>query len=102
MMLVSRASSNTATNLRRTGKCALNFIEYNRDWMEHVVNLGWPGQTPEEKMEDEPFELGKSPTPEFRDDDDYPLIMHGRFPGLRMRHGRHVSNTTRIAKRPRR
>ncbi|NND37488.1 MAG: hypothetical protein HKN81_10190 [Gammaproteobacteria bacterium] len=79
MMLVSRASSNTATNLRRTGKCALNFIEYKRDWMEHVVNLGWPGQTPEEKMEGVPFEMTKSPTPEFSDDEDYPLIMADAF-----------------------
>jgi len=79
MMLISRASSNTATNLRRTGRCALNFIEYDRDWMQHVFNLGWPGQTPEEKMEDVPFKLGKSPTPEFRDGDDDPLIMEDAF-----------------------
>jgi flavin reductase (DIM6/NTAB) family NADH-FMN oxidoreductase RutF len=79
MMLVSRASSNTATNLRRTGHCALNFIEYNREWMQHVVELGWPGQTPEEKMEGVPFKLGKSPTPEFADADDYPLIMDDAF-----------------------
>lgn len=57
MMLVSRASSNTATNLRRTGKCALNFIEFNRDWLTTVVDLGYPGRTPEEKMADCPFEL---------------------------------------------
>ncbi|MFW2404513.1 MAG: hypothetical protein ACN4GT_07085 [Gammaproteobacteria bacterium] len=79
MMLVSRASSNTATNLRRTGKCALNFIEYKRDWMEHVVNLGWPGQTPEEKMADVPFDMIKTPTTEFREDEDYPLIMKDAF-----------------------
>jgi flavin reductase (DIM6/NTAB) family NADH-FMN oxidoreductase RutF len=79
MMLVSRASSNTATNLRRTGKCALNFIEYKREWMQHIVDLGWPGQTPEEKMEGKPFVLGKSPTPDFRDDDDFPLIMEDAF-----------------------
>ena len=79
MMLVSRASSNTATNLRRTGKCALNFIEYKREWMEHVVQLGWPGQTPEEKMADVPFAMCKSPTPQFAEDADYPLIMQDAF-----------------------
>lgn len=79
MMLVSRASSNTATNLRRTGKCALNFIEFNRDWLKHVVDLGYPGQTPEEKMEGVPFRLRKSPTPEFREDEEFPLIMADAF-----------------------
>jgi len=79
MMLVSRASSNTATNLRRTGKCALNFIEFNRGWLKHVVDLGYPGQTPEEKMKGVPFELMRSPTPDFRADDDFPLIMADAF-----------------------
>lgn len=79
MMLVSRASSNTATNLRRTGKCALNFIEFNRDWLKHVVDLGYPGQTPEDKMKGIPFELGKSPTPELAADEDFPLIMQDAF-----------------------
>ena len=65
MMLVSRASSNTATNLRRTGHCALNFIEYNSDWMQHVVELGWPGQTPEEKMEGVPSSLLYRRIPSF-------------------------------------
>jgi len=79
MMLVSRASSNTATNLRRTGKCALNFIEFNRDWLKTVVDLGYPGQTPEEKMADCPFELEQSPHPTLGNDPDYPLIMKDAF-----------------------
>jgi len=79
MMLVSRASSNTATNLRRTGKCALNFIEFNRDWLKTVVDLGYPGQTPEEKMADCPFALERSPHPTLGSDPDYPLIMKDAF-----------------------
>jgi flavin reductase (DIM6/NTAB) family NADH-FMN oxidoreductase RutF len=79
MMLISRASSNTATNLRRVGKCALNFIEFNKDWLKAVVDLGYPGQTPEEKMKDVPFELMKSPNPDFRHDPDFPLIMKDAF-----------------------
>jgi flavin reductase (DIM6/NTAB) family NADH-FMN oxidoreductase RutF len=79
MMLVSRASSNTATNLRRVGKCALNFVEFNRDWLKLIVDLGYPGQTPEEKMKDMPFKLVPTKTKEFADDPDYPLIMQDAF-----------------------
>jgi flavin reductase (DIM6/NTAB) family NADH-FMN oxidoreductase RutF len=79
MMLVSRASSNTATNLRRTGKCALNFVEFNRDWLKVIVDLGYPGQTPEEKMEGVPFGLVPSPTTKFAEDPEYPLLMEDAF-----------------------
>jgi flavin reductase (DIM6/NTAB) family NADH-FMN oxidoreductase RutF len=79
MMLVSRASSNTATNLRRTGKCALNFIEFDDEWLKTVVALGYPGQTPEDKMKDIPFKLEESPNEIFRNDPDYPLIMKDAF-----------------------
>jgi flavin reductase (DIM6/NTAB) family NADH-FMN oxidoreductase RutF len=79
MMLISRASSNTATSLRRVGKCALNFIEFNKDWLKAVVDLGYPGQTPEDKMKDVPFELMKTPDPQFRDDPDFPLLMKDAF-----------------------
>lgn len=79
MMLVSRASSNTATNLRRNGKCALNFVEFDREWLKVIVDLGYPGQTPEEKMKDVPFKLVSTPTTKFADDPDYPLIMQDAF-----------------------
>ena len=79
MMLVSRASSNTATNLRRTGRCALNFIEFDDEWLKTVVALGYPGQTPEDKMKDIPFKLVDSPNEIFRKDPDYPLIMKDAF-----------------------
>lgn len=79
MMLVSRASSNTATNLRRTGNCALNFIGFNRDRLGYVVDLGYPGQTPEEKVRGIPFNLRKSPPAEFRNDEEFPLIMQDAF-----------------------
>jgi flavin reductase (DIM6/NTAB) family NADH-FMN oxidoreductase RutF len=79
MMLVSRASSNTATNLRRTGRCALNFIEFDDEWLKTVVALGYPGQTPEDKMKDIPFKLVESPNEIFRKDPDYPLIMKDAF-----------------------
>jgi flavin reductase (DIM6/NTAB) family NADH-FMN oxidoreductase RutF len=79
MMLVSRASSNTATNLRRTGKCALNFIEFDKGWLKHVVSLGYPGQSPEEKMQGIPFTLVDSPSTDLAADPDYPQIMADAF-----------------------
>jgi flavin reductase (DIM6/NTAB) family NADH-FMN oxidoreductase RutF len=79
MMLVSRASSNTATNLRRHGKCSLNYIEYDSELLKSVVELGYPGVPPEEKMRDIPFELIPSPTPERRDDPECPLLVKGAF-----------------------
>ena len=35
-MVISRPSSNTVANVRRTGKCALNFIEYDRQALGEV------------------------------------------------------------------
>jgi flavin reductase (DIM6/NTAB) family NADH-FMN oxidoreductase RutF len=79
MMLVSRSSSNTATNLRRGSKCALNYIEFDQELLKTVVELGYPGVPPEEKMRDIPFELMESPTQSFRDDPDAPLLVKGAF-----------------------
>ncbi len=79
VMLIARASSNTARHIERTGKAALNFIEFDRDWLEAVVRLGYPGQTPEEKMADIPFDLETSPTPGRADDPEAPDLMKDAF-----------------------
>jgi flavin reductase (DIM6/NTAB) family NADH-FMN oxidoreductase RutF len=79
MLLISRANSNTAVNLRRNGKCALNYIEFDEELLKAVVDLGYPGVTPEQKMRSSPFALTKSPTPRFRDDPDFPLIVEAAF-----------------------
>lgn len=57
MLLNARNSSNTAQNILRTGKCALNFVEDNRKGFKEIVRLGWPGDTPAEKMKDFKFHL---------------------------------------------
>ncbi len=57
MILECRNSSNTAQNILRTGKCALNFLEDNRADFKETVRLGFPGETPAEKMKDCPFEF---------------------------------------------
>ena len=59
MILECRNSSNTAQNILRTGKCALNFIKDDTKYFKEVVRLGFPGKTPQEKMKDCNFELVK-------------------------------------------
>jgi flavin reductase (DIM6/NTAB) family NADH-FMN oxidoreductase RutF len=79
MLLVTRAGSNTATNLRRNGKCALNYIEFDKGLLGSVVELGYPGVMPEVKMKDSPFTMIETPTPGFCDDPEYPLIIEEAF-----------------------
>lgn len=57
MILECRNSSNTAQNILRTGKCALNFIEDNRKDFKEAVRLGFPGETSKEKMAKCTFKL---------------------------------------------
>ncbi len=59
MILECRNSSNTAQNILRTGKCALNFINDDRKSFKELVRLGFPGKTPQEKMKDCTFKLIK-------------------------------------------
>lgn len=62
-MVISRPSSNTVANVRRTLKCALNFIEYDQAAIETILKFGYPGQPPAEKMAYNTFTLVDSPTP---------------------------------------
>ncbi len=57
MKLNARSDSNTATNIRRTGVCSINFIEDDKKYMENCVMLGFPGETTEEKMANSIFTL---------------------------------------------
>ncbi len=57
MLLECRNSSNTAQNLLKRGKCALNFIEDAEDDFKEAVRLGFPGETSKEKMLGCKFEL---------------------------------------------
>ena len=52
MLLNARNSSNTAQNILRGSKVAINFVTDERKTFKEVVRLGWPGDTPEEKMKD--------------------------------------------------
>ena len=50
MLLECRNSSNTAKGILRHGKCTINFMPYSNKNFEEHVNMGFPGDTPEEKM----------------------------------------------------
>jgi flavin reductase (DIM6/NTAB) family NADH-FMN oxidoreductase RutF len=50
MVLQCRNNSNTASNLFKNGKCAINFIPDTRKYFKEAVRLGYPGDTPQEKM----------------------------------------------------
>lgn len=57
MLLCCRNSSNTAQNILRGSKCALNFITDERKYFKEAVRLGFPGDTTEEKMKNCLFTL---------------------------------------------
>lgn len=57
MLLCCRNSSNTAQNLLKHKKCTLNFITDDRKYFKECVRMGFPGDTPEEKMKDCIFTL---------------------------------------------
>ncbi|MBQ5991182.1 MAG: hypothetical protein IJL62_01380 [Clostridia bacterium] len=60
MLLCCRNSSNTAQNIFRNGRCALNFIDDNPKSFKEAVKLSWPGDKPSDKMPKCNFRLEKS------------------------------------------
>ncbi len=59
MLLSCRNSSNTAQNILRNGKCALNFVDDKPATFKECVKLSWPGDKPEDKMPKCNFRLEK-------------------------------------------
>lgn len=59
MLLSVRNSSNTAQNILRTGKCAINFVDDKPKTFKECVKLSWPGDKPEDKMPGCRFKLEK-------------------------------------------
>ena len=49
MVLECRNTSNTAKGILRHKKCTINFLPYTKKYFEEHVNMGFPGDTPEEK-----------------------------------------------------
>ena len=60
MLLCCRNSSNTAQNILRNGKCAINFIDDDPKNFREAVKLSWPGDKPSDKMPKCAFRLEKS------------------------------------------
>ena len=58
MLLECRNSSNTAQNILRTKKCAINFLPDNYSYFKEIVRLGFPGETSKEKMSKFKFSVG--------------------------------------------
>lgn len=57
MILECRNSSNTAQNLLKRGKAALNFLPDNKKYFKETVRLGYPGLDSKEKMTQVSFHL---------------------------------------------
>ncbi len=75
MLLCCRNSSNTAQNILRTGKCAINFIPDDPKMFKEAVKLSWPGDKPEEKMPNCAFRLETSLLQEENPKDIRPQVM---------------------------
>lgn len=59
MLLSCRNSSNTAQNILRSGKCAINFVGDKPKTFKECVKLSWPGDKSEDKMPNCKFRLEK-------------------------------------------
>ncbi|MBR7141971.1 MAG: hypothetical protein IKD06_00355 [Clostridia bacterium] len=75
MLLCCRNSSNTAQNILRTGKCAINFITDEPKYFKEAVKLSWPGDKPSEKMPKCRFKLETSLLEEENLADKRPMVM---------------------------
>ena len=79
MLLISRQTSGTAANIRRTKKCALNYVQFDRDCLQGITKLGYPGMPLDEKIEANPYKLIDSPSPEKAEDPEFPKIIGEAF-----------------------
>jgi len=79
MLLISRGTSATAANIRRTRRCALNYLEFDREGLEAVARQGYPGQSAEAKRKASPFTMQYSPIEGNRSNRDVPRIVGEAF-----------------------
>ena len=75
MLLCCRNSSNTAQNILKNGKCALNFIPDDPKYFKEAVKLSWPGDKPEDKMPKCKFKLETSMIEEENPEDKRPMVL---------------------------
>ena len=79
MVLECRNSSNTCKGILRTGKCSLNFLPHDKKYFKETVRLGFPGDTPEEKMKDCIFTLEEGLMKEENPNEVYPKVIREAF-----------------------
>ena len=79
LLLNCRNSSNTAQNILRTGKCAINFIQDDKKLFKEAVRMGWPGDTPEEKMKNCIFHLEDGLMAEEHPNEVFPQVVSESF-----------------------
>lgn len=75
MVLECRNTSNTAKGLLRHGKCTINFLPYSKKNFAEHVKMGFPGDTPEEKMKDFKFTCVDGKRKEEDKEGNYPKII---------------------------
>ena len=75
MILECRNNSNTCKGLLRHGKCSINFLPFSKKNFEEHVRLGFPGDTPEEKMKDFKFTVDDGMSKQENPTNNYPKII---------------------------
>lgn len=76
MVLECRNTSNTAKGILRHKKCTINFLPFSKSNFKEHVNLGFPGDTPEEKMKNFKFSLSESFSQKEDETRKYPKIIN--------------------------
>ena len=79
MLLLCRNSSNTAQNIIKRKKCAINFFPDNKGFFKEAVRLGWPGDTTQEKMKAFSMTLEDGLRKEADPDGMYPKVVRESF-----------------------
>ncbi len=75
MILECRNTSNTCKGILRHGKCTINFLSFSKKNFAEHVRLGFPGDTPEEKMKDFKFNVEDGMSKELDPNGNYPKII---------------------------
>lgn len=75
MILECRNTSNTCKGILRHGKCTINFLSFSKKKFAEHVRLGFPGDTPEEKMKDFKFNVEDGMAKELDPNGNYPKII---------------------------
>ncbi len=92
MLLCCRNSSNTAQNILRNGKCSINFIPDDRKYFKEAVRIGFPGDTPEEKMKNCLFTLEEGLMTENNPSEKYPKVVAESFQVMECTWMSHLDN----------